>query len=77
MIMNDLLQIQKGLGSFGRDPRPSHIGDGDLEEDELTHVTKDLYLLPVTSNLYHKGYTTKHWLSVFRDSEANGYFLNL
>ena len=77
MIMNDLLQIQTGLGSFGRDPRPRHITDDDLEEDELKQVTKDLYFLPVTSNLYHKGYTTKHWLSVFRDSKANGHSLNL
>ncbi|MDC1383318.1 hypothetical protein N8500_07505 [Candidatus Puniceispirillum sp.] len=68
--MNDLLQIQKGLRSSRSDPSPRHGNDDELEEDELEHFTPDCFVLPVNYNLYNKGYTTKHWLSVFRGLEA-------
>ena len=64
--MNELLQIQKGLGSSRGNPWPRHMDDEGLEDDEPRHVAKDWLILPVNYNLYHKGYTTKHWLSVFR-----------
>ena len=67
-MMNDLLQIQKGLGSSKHDPWPSHVDDEELEEGELGLDARNLDTLPATYNLYHKGYTTKHWLSVFRAS---------
>ena len=66
MMVRDLLQIQKSLGSPKGHPW-SHDQDSDeLPEDEDEQGGKNLLSLPVSYSLYHKGYTTKHWLSVFR-----------
>ena len=70
MMMNDLLQIQKSLGFSRSDPWPRHVDDNELEDDERGRDSEELFMLPVNYNLYHKGYTTKHWLSVFRAFQA-------
>ena len=64
--MNDLLQIQKGLKSSQGTPRPRHTNDDELEEDDLEHYRSRDVTLTVNYNLYNRGYSTNHWLSVFR-----------
>jgi hypothetical protein len=65
-MMNDLLQIQKDLGASQREPRRRWASDEELGAPEDGHVSRDWLAMPVSHSLYHKGYTTNHWLSVFR-----------
>ena len=65
-MMNDLLQIQKDLGASQREPRRRLASDEELDAPEDGHDLGDWLAMPVNQSLYHKGYTTNHWLSVFR-----------
>ena len=64
--MNDILQIQKDLGAPQREPRHLLASDEELDALEDGHDPRDWLAMPVNHRLYHKGYTTNHWLSVFR-----------
>ena len=70
-MMNDLLQIQKGLSSSQSDSWHSHGRNDELEEDELEALTPHCFASSANYNLYNKGYTTQHWLSVFRRLDAS------
>lgn len=70
-MMNDLLQIQKGLRSSQSDSWHRHGNNDELEEDEIEDCAPDCFASPTYYNLYNKGYTTQHWLSVFRILEAS------
>ena len=65
-MMNDLIQIQKDLGAPQREPRSHLSSDEELDESEDGYDPRDWLAMPVKHNHYHKGYTTNHWLSVFR-----------
>ena len=64
--MNDLLQIQKDLGASQREPRRRLASNEELDAPEESCDPRDWLAMPVNRSLYHKGYTTNHWLSVFR-----------
>ena len=71
-MMNDLLQIQKDLGAPPREPSKHRAPDDDIEISEGGYDPKDWLAMPVNHCRYHKGYTTNHWLSVFRAINATG-----
>ena len=68
MMIHDLLQIQNKMKSPDDRPRSNHASDesqyNDAEDDQ-----KDELGVPVNYSRYHPGYTTNHWLSVFRPVE--------
>jgi hypothetical protein len=72
MMMNDLLQIQKDLGAPHREPRRRLASDEELDAPEEGYDPRDWLAMPVNHSLYHKGYTTNHWLCVFRAVNAIG-----
>ena len=71
-MLNDLLQIQKDLGAPPREPRRRLASNEELGALEDGYDPEDWLAMPVNHSLYHKGYTTNHWLSVFRAVNANG-----
>ena len=71
-MMNDLLQIQKDLGAPQREPRSRLTPDEELDASEDDYDPRDWLAMPVNHSSYHKGYTTNHWLSVFRVVNASG-----
>ena len=72
MMMNDLLQIQKDLGAPQREPRRYLASEEELDASEDGYDPRDWLAMPLNHSLYHKGYTTNHWLSVFREVTASG-----
>ena len=66
VMMNDFLKIQKDLGSPQREPRRRPAADEELNVPEDGYDPRDWMATPVNHSRYHKGYTTNHWLSVFR-----------
>ena len=70
--MNDLLQIQKDLGSSQREPRRLLTSDEEFDKSADGYDPGDWQAMPVNHSRYHKGYTTNHWLSVFRVVTASG-----
>ena len=71
-MMNDFVQIQKDLGSPQREPRRRLVSDEELDAPEDVYDPRDSLAMPVNHSLYHKDYTTNHWLSVFRVVTASG-----
>ena len=71
-MMNDLLQIQKYLGAPQRELRRRQMSDEELDASEDGYDPRDWLAMPVSHSRYHKGYTTNHWLSVFRAVTASG-----
>ena len=71
-MMSDLLQIQKDLGAPRRDPRRRLASDEELDASEDGYDPQDWLAMPVNHSRYHNGYTTNHWLSVFRAVTARG-----
>ena len=69
--MNDLLKIQKDLGASQRERRRL-APDEELDAPEDGYDPRDWLAMPVNHSPYHKGYTTNHWLSVFRAVTASG-----
>ena len=68
-MMNDLMKIQNEMGSpkgQARAPR------SDIELDDHEVVDDQSEWLGVSTNYspYHTGYTTNHWLMVFRAVET-------
>ena len=66
-MINDLMKIQQDMGStqqqHSRQQNSPHDGDGARDErydpnDWVAEVPK--------FGLYHRGYSTNHWLQVFR-----------
>ena len=71
-MMNELLQIQKDLGAPRREPQRRLASDDELDALEDDYDPRDWLAMPVNNSRYHKGYTTNHWLSVFRAVNAVG-----
>ena len=71
-MMNDLLQIQKDLGTPQRERRRRLTSDEELDASEDGYDSRDWLAMPDKHSHYHKGYTTNHWLSVFRVVTASG-----
>ena len=64
MVVHDLLQIQKKMGSSDDKARSDHAND-EPQLNEADGDQKDWLGVPVNHSPYHPGYTTNHWLSVF------------
>ena len=71
-MRNDLLQIQKDLGGSVGELRRLLAYDEELDVPEDGYDPRDWLAMPVNHSRYHKGYTTNHWLSVFRAVNASG-----
>lgn len=66
VMMNELLKIQRDLGSPQQQQRQQQAAV--LEEDAANSLSDPndwLADLP-KFGIYHRGYTTSHWLQVFR-----------
>ena len=72
VMMKDLLQIQKDLGSPQREPRRLPTAAEELDASEDGYDPRDWLSMPINHSRYHKGYTTNHWLSVFRTLTPSG-----
>ena len=71
-MMNKLMHIQKELGHSPQ-PRPRHAADpGDDQRHEDSHDLLDWLASPVDNSRFHVGYTTNHWLEVFRAVKQPG-----
>ena len=71
-MLNDFLKIQKDLGAPPRERLRRLAPDEELDAPEDGYDPQDWLEMPVDHSRYHKGYTTNHWLSVFRAVTANG-----
>lgn len=69
MISNDLIKIQNEMGSQERQERSYRADDGS-HYDEVADDHNDWLGVPANYSPYHPGYTTNHWLMVFRAVEA-------
>ena len=69
MIALDLLKIQNTMDSSGDQARPNQE-DNDLRHDEDVDDQHNWLGVPVNLSPYHRGYTTHHWLQVFRQVKA-------
>ena len=68
-MMNDLIKIQNEMGlpqGQSRLPRP----DSEPDSDEVVDDQNELIGVSTKYSPYHTGYTTKHWLLVFRAVEG-------
>ena len=67
--MNDLLKIQNEMGLPQGQSRPLRA-DHELDHDEVVDDHSDWLGVPANYSPYHTGYTTNHWLRVFRAIES-------
>ena len=67
-MMNDLIKIQNEMGLPQGQSR-SLRSDHDLDHDEAVDDQSQWLGIPTNYNPYHTGYTTNHWLMVFRAVE--------
>ena len=65
--MNDLLQIQNEMKSPKGQTRPHHA-DNEVLDDEVSGDQNPWLGISVNYSPYHSGYTTSHWLMVFRST---------
>ena len=68
-MMNDLLKIQNEM-NFPQGQSRLRREDHELDYDEVVDDQSALFGVPVNFRPYHSGYTTNHWLMVFRNVEA-------
>ena len=68
-MMNDLLKIQNEMGLPQGQSHPPHAAH-ELDYDEVVDDQSEWLGVPTNYSLYHTGYTTNHWLMVFRAVEA-------
>ena len=68
-MMNELLKIQNEMGLPQGQSRPSHA-DRELDYDEAVDNQSEWLGISTKYSPYHTGYTTSHWLMVFRAVEA-------
>ena len=68
-MMNDLLKIQNEMGLPQGQSRPLRAGH-ELDYDEAVDYQGEWLGIPTNYSPYHSGYTTNHWLVVFRAIEA-------
>ena len=64
-MMNDLLKIQNEMGLPQGQSRPARA-DRELDYDEVVDDQSEWLGISTNYSPYHTGYTTSHWLMVFR-----------
>ena len=67
--MNDLLKIQNEMGLPQGQTRPRRA-EHDMDHDEVVDDQSEWLGVSINYSPYHTGYTTNHWLMVFRAVEA-------
>ena len=66
VMLNELMHIQKELGQSPQ-PRQMRRADSDDEQrPEESYDPLDWLASPFDNSRFHVGYTTNHWLEVFR-----------
>ena len=65
MVSIDLLKIQSKMEAPGEHAR-SKSADDERHNDEDVEERHDWAGIPITHSPFHPGYTTNHWLMVFR-----------
>ena len=68
-MMRDLLKIQNVMGWPEGQARPIRA-DLELDYDEVVDGQSECLGVSTNYSPYHTGYTTNHWLRVFRAIEA-------
>ena len=68
-MMTDLLKIQNEMGLPQGQSRPFRA-DRELDYDEVVNDQNEWIGVLANYSPYHAGYTTNHWLSVFRAIDA-------
>ena len=68
-MMNDLLKIQNEMGLPQGQSRPLPA-DREPDFDEIVDEQNEWISVSTNYKPYHTGYTTNHWLMVFRAIEA-------
>ena len=68
-MMNDLLKIQNDMGLPQGQSR-THRENHEPDHDEIVDDQIEWLGVSVNYSPYHTGYTTNHWLMVFRTVEA-------
>ena len=68
-MMENLLKIRNEMGLPQGQSRPLHA-DREPEFDEVGEDQNEWIGVSAKCNPYHTGYTTNHWLIVFRAVEA-------
>ena len=68
-MMNDLLKIKSEMGLPQGQSSPLGA-DHELDYDEVADDQSEWLGVSVNYSPYHTGYTTNHWLMVFRAVEA-------
>ena len=69
IMMSDLLKIQNEMG-LPHGQSHSLNADQELDYDEVADDHIEWLGVPTNYSPYHTGYTTNHWLMVFRAVEA-------
>ena len=65
-MMNELLKIQQDMGSPQQQQRSQQAAVPDEDEAGTIADPNDWIANLPKFNIYHRGYTTNHWLQVFR-----------
>ena len=69
LMMNDLLKIQNEMGLPQGQSRPPRA-DREPDYDEVVDDQSEWLGISANHSPYHRGYTTSHWLMVFRAVES-------
>ncbi len=65
-MMNDLLKIRQDMGAPQQQQRRKQIAARDEDEADILADPNDWVADLPKFGIYHRGYTTNHWLQVFR-----------
>ena len=65
-MMNELLKIQQDMGAPQQQQRRNQVAVRDEDEADIWADPNDWVADLPTYGIYHRGYTTNHWLQVFR-----------
>jgi hypothetical protein len=65
-MMNELLKIQQDMGAPQQQQRRKQIAARDEDEADILADPNDWVADLPKFGIYHRGYTTNHWLQVFR-----------
>ena len=68
-MMNDLLKIKKEMG-LPKGQSSLLRADHERDDDEIADDQSEWLGVSINYSPYHTGYTTNHWLMVFRAVEA-------
>jgi len=65
-MMNELLKIQQDMGAPQQQQRRHQAAVRDEDEADILADPNDWVADLPKFGIYHRGYTTNHWLQVFR-----------